>query len=140
MAIHRFAIALKRERNDDEIVLRQGRAAVSPVNECDLAIEKRSRDVDVDRDIIHVARIGRVETLHRIKDTREFDVLAQIRQRHDLNVLIALDDIEFRDEKHDGDRDVRLKSGEALWYAGNVVHRLKSLDKQDARLVTLEFK
>jgi quercetin dioxygenase-like cupin family protein len=61
--------------------------------------------------------------------------------RHDhCPVLIALDEIEFRDENHDGDRDLHLKSGEALWYAGNVVHRLKSLDKQNARLVTLEFK
>src|SRR5438093_3739375 len=47
MAIHRFAIALKRERNDDEIELRQGRAAVSLVNERDITIEKRSRDVEI---------------------------------------------------------------------------------------------
>ena len=61
--------------------------------------------------------------------------------RHDhSHLLIALDEIEFRDENHDGDRELHLKSGEALWYAGNVVHRLKSLDKQNARLVTLEFK
>ena len=61
--------------------------------------------------------------------------------RHDhCHALIALDEIEFRDENHDGDRNLHLKSGEALWYAGNIVHRLKSLDKQNARLVTLEFK
>lgn len=61
--------------------------------------------------------------------------------RHDhCHVLIAVDEIEFRDENHDGDRDIHLKSGEALWYAGNVVHRMKNLDQQNARLVTLEFK
>jgi quercetin dioxygenase-like cupin family protein len=66
-------------------------------------------------------------------------VLPEHRHEH-CHVLIALDEIEFRDENHEGDRDLHLKSGEALWYAGNVVHRLKSLDKQNARLVTLEFK
>ena len=61
--------------------------------------------------------------------------------RHDhCHVLIAVDEIEFRDENHEGNKDVHLKSGEALWYEGNVVHRLKNLDKQNARLVTLEFK
>ena len=61
--------------------------------------------------------------------------------RHDhCDVLVAVDEIEFRDENHEGKKDVHLKSGEALWYAGNVVHRLKNLDKQNARLVTLEFK
>ena len=55
-------------------------------------------------------------------------------------MLIAVDEIEFRDENHEGNKDVHLKSGEALWYAGNIVHRLKNLDKQNARLVTLEFK
>ena len=61
--------------------------------------------------------------------------------RHDhCHVLVAIDEIQFRDENHDGGKDLHLKSGEALWYAGNVVHRLKSLEKQNARLVTLEFK
>jgi quercetin dioxygenase-like cupin family protein len=66
-------------------------------------------------------------------------VLPEHRHEH-CHVLIALDEIEFRDENHDGDRDLHLKSGEALWYADNVVHRLKNLDKENARLVTLEFK
>jgi quercetin dioxygenase-like cupin family protein len=61
--------------------------------------------------------------------------------RHDrCHVLLALDDVQFRDEADDGSREVHLKPGEALWYPASIQHRLKNLDKQDVRLLTVEFK
>jgi quercetin dioxygenase-like cupin family protein len=57
------------------------------------------------------------------------------------HVLLALDDVVLSDQQiGEPGKEVRLKTGEALWYPAGVVHRLKNLDRQEVRLITVDFK
>ena len=57
------------------------------------------------------------------------------------HVLLALDDVRLSDLPiAEPGREVDLKAGEAFWYPAGVMHRLKNIDKQDASLITVEFK
>jgi quercetin dioxygenase-like cupin family protein len=58
------------------------------------------------------------------------------------HVLIALRNSQLGDDtaENTGAGEFSLASGDAVWYAPNVVHRLKNLSGSDVELITAEFK
>ena len=57
------------------------------------------------------------------------------------HVLLALKDAQLIDESQNVEKNqIQLKAGDAVWYGPNIVHRLRNMDDQEVRLMTLELK
>lgn len=59
----------------------------------------------------------------------------------DSHVLIALADMKLSDQETDKDaKTLQLNAGEVVWYEGATEHKLTNLGKENAPIITVEFK